>query len=159
MPTGAHLAAFAVTAAVLIAIPGPSVLFTVGRALSVGRRAALLNVLGNASGVFAQVIAVALGLGAVVASSATVYAAIKLVGAGYIVFLDPDRGAVPLQIAVLGLIFTAIALVLDSTWALTASAARTWFARSPRRLARINAGGGGLIIGLGIHVALSGRPD
>ena len=58
-----------------------------------------------------------------------------------------------------GVIFVAISLVLDSIWALGASAARTWFAGSPRRLARINAGGGGLIIGLGVHVALSGRPD
>ena len=48
LPT-THLLAFALTAFVLIVIPGPSVLFTIGRALTVGRRGALLRVCGNAS--------------------------------------------------------------------------------------------------------------
>ena len=64
-----HLVAFALTTLVLVLIPGPSVLFTVGRALSVGRRAALLTVVGNSAGLYVQVIAVALGLGALVALS------------------------------------------------------------------------------------------
>jgi threonine/homoserine/homoserine lactone efflux protein len=68
-------------------VPGPSLLFTIGRALTVGRREALLSVVGNALGVTAQVAFVALGLGAVVAASATAYTAIKLLGAAYVVWL------------------------------------------------------------------------
>ncbi|MBF6427598.1 hypothetical protein [Nocardia cyriacigeorgica] len=45
------LIAFAGLAFVLVVVPGPSVLFTIGRAITVGRRAALLTVAGNAAGV------------------------------------------------------------------------------------------------------------
>ena len=45
---------------------GPSVLFVIGRAVSVGRRAAVVTVWGNAVGVFLQVLAVAAGIGAIV---------------------------------------------------------------------------------------------
>jgi threonine/homoserine/homoserine lactone efflux protein len=72
---------------VLIAIPGPSVLFTVSRALTVGRRAALLTVIGNELGLCVQVVAVAFGVGAVVERSAQVITVVKLVGAVYVVFL------------------------------------------------------------------------
>ena len=52
MPPTSDLLVFAVTALVLIVVPGPSVLFTVGRAMTLGRRGALLPVLGNAGGVY-----------------------------------------------------------------------------------------------------------
>lgn len=78
---------FAATAFVLIAVPGPSVLFVVSRALALGRRAALATVVGNAFGVYLQVIAVALGIGTVVERSATAFTAVKLLGAAYLVFL------------------------------------------------------------------------
>ena len=68
-------------------IPGPSVLFTVGRALTVGRREALLTVAGNAMGAYLQIVAVALGAGAVVQASVVAFEVIKLVGAAYLVFL------------------------------------------------------------------------
>ncbi len=87
MPTTSQTLAFALTTTILIVIPGPSVLFTVGRALTVGRRGALLTVLGNAVGCFAQVVAVAVGLSALIETSAHVYTAIKLMGAGYLIFL------------------------------------------------------------------------
>ncbi len=69
MPPTSHLLALAVTAFVLIVVPGPSVLFTVGRALAVGGRGALLTVVGNTGGLYVQVIAVALGVGASVEAS------------------------------------------------------------------------------------------
>jgi threonine/homoserine/homoserine lactone efflux protein len=47
MPPIDRLVAFALTAAVVIVVPGPSVLFIVGRALSAGRRTALLSVAGG----------------------------------------------------------------------------------------------------------------
>jgi threonine/homoserine/homoserine lactone efflux protein len=79
--------AFFVTAFVLIVIPGPSVLFTVGRALTIGRRGAFLTVVGNSTGLFGQVILVAVGLGAIVERSAVAYTVLKFAGALYLVYL------------------------------------------------------------------------
>ena len=64
MVPASHLLEFAALAAVLVAIPGPSVLFTISRALTVGRRAALYTVAGNEVGLCVQVAAVAFGAGA-----------------------------------------------------------------------------------------------
>ncbi|MDT7579020.1 MAG: hypothetical protein QOK35_284, partial [Pseudonocardiales bacterium] len=72
---------------VLVVIPGPSVLFIVGRALAHGRRAALTSVAGNTTGVLLIVVAVALGVGAVAAASAAVFGVLKMVGAAYLVYL------------------------------------------------------------------------
>jgi threonine/homoserine/homoserine lactone efflux protein len=82
-----HVLAFAALAAVLIAIPGPSVLFTVSRALTVGRRTALFTVAGNEIGLFMQTLAVAFGVGALVQRFAEIFAVIKWAGAVYLVFL------------------------------------------------------------------------
>ncbi len=81
------LLAFALAAFVLIIIPGPSVLFVVSRGVSLGRRAALLTVVGNEAGLAVHVVAVALGLGAVVERSAVVFTVLKLAGAAYLVYL------------------------------------------------------------------------
>ncbi len=82
-----HVLAFAAMVTVLIAIPGPSVLFTISRALTVGRRAALLTVAGNELGLCVQVVAVAFGVGAVVERSADIITAVKLAGAVYLAYL------------------------------------------------------------------------
>ena len=82
-----HILAFTAVAMVLIAVPGPSVLFTVSRALTVGRRSALFTVIGNEIGEFAQVAAVAFGVGALVERSAEIFAIVKWAGAAYLVFL------------------------------------------------------------------------
>lgn len=87
MVSPAHFAAFAALVFLMVVVPGPSVLFTISRALTVGRRDALLTVLGNAAGVYLQVVAVAFGLGVLVQGSATVFTIIKLAGAGYLVYL------------------------------------------------------------------------
>lgn len=87
MPSTDHVLAFALTSLVLIAIPGPSVLFTVGRALTVGRRGALRSVLGNATGCYLQLAAVALGVGTLVERSSEIYLAVKYVGAAYLLYL------------------------------------------------------------------------
>jgi threonine/homoserine/homoserine lactone efflux protein len=81
------LAAFAAASFVLIVIPGPSVLFVISRGVVLGRRAALATVVGNCAGVYVQVAAVALGVGAIVERSAVVYDTIKLAGAAYLVWL------------------------------------------------------------------------
>jgi threonine/homoserine/homoserine lactone efflux protein len=87
VPPFDSLLAFAVAAFVLIIVPGPSVLFVVSRGVALGRRAALLSVLGNEAGLGVHVIAVSLGLGAVVERSATVFTVLKLAGAAYLVYL------------------------------------------------------------------------
>jgi threonine/homoserine/homoserine lactone efflux protein len=87
MPSWEVLAAFAVASVIIIAIPGPSVLFVIGRSLSSGRRAGLLSVVGNELGALPLVAAVALGVGTVVAQSILLFTAIKLAGAAYLVYL------------------------------------------------------------------------
>jgi threonine/homoserine/homoserine lactone efflux protein len=87
VPTTSQLLAFALASILFIQVPGPSLLFTIGRALTVGRRAALLSVLGNALGLIAQIVAVALGLGAIVAASAAAYTVLKIIGACWVVWL------------------------------------------------------------------------
>ncbi|HEV2796424.1 MAG TPA: LysE family translocator [Nocardioides sp.] len=87
MPSSSQWIAFLAASIIFIQVPGPSLLFTIGRALTVGRREALLSVVGNAIGLTAQVALVAVGLGAVVAASATAYTAIKVLGAAYVVWL------------------------------------------------------------------------
>jgi len=82
-----RLLTFSAAAFALIVIPGPSVLFVVGRGMALGRRAALATVLGNAAGQYVQIVLVALGAGAVVERSVAVYTAFKLVGAAYLVVL------------------------------------------------------------------------
>ncbi|MGW0390883.1 LysE family translocator [Streptomyces sp. NPDC003042] len=87
MVTTDRLLAFAAMSFLLIVIPGPSVLFVIGRALAHGRRAALTTVVGNTLGAYVLVVAVALGVGAVVERSVLVFTALKLVGAAYLVYL------------------------------------------------------------------------
>ncbi|GAA3693583.1 LysE family translocator [Terrabacter ginsenosidimutans] len=87
MPSSSQWVAFLVASILFIQVPGPSLLFTIGRALTVGRREALLSVVGNAIGVTAQALLVAVGLGAVVAASVTAYTVIKVAGAAYVIWL------------------------------------------------------------------------
>lgn len=79
--------AFTAIALVVIAVPGPSVLFIVGRAVAVGRRAALITVLGNTLGEMLQVLVVALGIGELLQRSALIFTVVKLLGAAYLCYL------------------------------------------------------------------------
>jgi threonine/homoserine/homoserine lactone efflux protein len=218
-----NLLGFALASIALIALPGPSVLFVIGRTLTLGRTGGLLSVLGNSLGALPALLLVSLGVGTIVAQSATLFTVIKVAGAGYLVYLGiqairhrkdagapataestpagntpaeapPKRfakltrpfphpttrilgeaflvgltnpktivffvavlpqlveysaGAIPLQLAELGLIFFVLALLMDSVWALVAGTARDWFARSPKRVERLGAAGGVMMIGLG----------
>ncbi|TDD55044.1 LysE family translocator [Kribbella antibiotica] len=87
MPSAHHLVAFAVTALVMIIVPGPSVLFIVGRALAVGRREAVLTLLGNTLGASVMLVLIALGLGTLIAASAMALTVVKLAGATYLIYL------------------------------------------------------------------------
>jgi threonine/homoserine/homoserine lactone efflux protein len=86
VPSG-RLLAFAVVALIIIVIPGPSVLFVVGRALAHGRRVAFASVLGNETGSLVLVVLVAAGVGPLVERSELIFTVLKLAGAAYLVFL------------------------------------------------------------------------
>jgi threonine/homoserine/homoserine lactone efflux protein len=78
---------FAAVAFVIIVIPGPSVLFVVGRTLAHGRRTALASVVGNELGEFVLVAVAALGVGSIIQRSAVLFTVMKLAGAAYLVYL------------------------------------------------------------------------
>lgn len=195
------LAAFFVAAVIMIAIPGPNVLFTIGRSIALGRWGGFLSILGTAVGSVVIVVAVAFGVGTLIAQSVVLFTIVKVLGALYLAYLgvqairhrrlaaeamtrparrstslrqlvegfvvgvtnpktiaffvavlpqfvDLHAGAVPLQLVVLGVIVVGIGIVCDTVWVLVASAARAWFARSPRRIEAMSATGGGLMVGL-----------
>ena len=210
LPT-AHLWEFLLTVYVVILIPGPSVLFVVSRGLALGRRAALVTVAGNTAGLTLQLLLVAIGLGAVIATSDAVFVALKLVGAAYLIylgftkirdrkalagllgvgaleprtlrrtvregffvgatnpkgliiftailppFIERSAGHATLQLLTLGAICVAIAIISDGVWAIFSGSARHWLGRSPKRLERLSATGGAMLIGLGVGLAVTGR--
>lgn len=212
MVSAGQLLGFSLTCLIVIAMPGPSVLFVVGRALAHGRRTALASVAGNVAGIQVVAVSVALGMGTLVQQSAVVFTLVKVAGAGYLTWLgiqairhrhlltdvlgsvpaprgdrraasegffvgianpkayvlfaavlpqfaNRSAGHVPLQLIILSLVSLPIGLVCDSAWGLAASAVRSWFAHSPRRLALVGGLGGLAMIGLGVTLALTGRRD
>jgi threonine/homoserine/homoserine lactone efflux protein len=88
--TNTAVLGFAMVSLAVIVVPGPSVLFAVSRAIAAGRRTALLTVLGNASGVFVQILFIAVGLGVVVTGSDLAHTLLKTAGATYLVWLGID---------------------------------------------------------------------
>ncbi|WP_274918390.1 LysE family translocator [Streptomyces sp. WZ-12] len=103
MVSADRLLAFAGMSLLLIVIPGPSVLFVIGRALAHGRRAALTTVVGNTLGCYVLILAVAFGLGSLVERSLLLFTALKLAGAAYLVHLGVkawrQRGALQAEFA------------------------------------------------------------
>jgi threonine/homoserine/homoserine lactone efflux protein len=96
MPSPEVLAAFAIASLALLVVPGPSVLYIVTRSMDQGRAAGLISVLGIHTGSIVHVAAAALGLSAILASSALTYGVVKYVGAAYLIWLGirtlRDRG-------------------------------------------------------------------
>lgn len=80
-------AAFAAASAVLLIIPGPTILLVVSYALGQGWRTALPMAVGVALGDFTAMTLSMLGIGALLAASATVFTALKWVGAAYLIYL------------------------------------------------------------------------
>src|SRR3990170_1485574 len=193
---------FALVSVPLILMPGPAVLFVIGRSLSLGRVGGVLSVVGTSLGSFAVAVAIAFGVGSLLERSIVLFTIVKVLGAAYLVYLgvqairhrkrsaesttaavgrrskrrillegfvvgvtnpktivfliavlpqfvDYSAGGVPFQMVVLGAIFVSLAMLSDSVWALAAGSARHWFARSPRRVERLGAAGGGVMGGVG----------
>ena len=191
---------------VIIAIPGPSVMFAISRALVLGRRGAIITVVGNGIGVFVQAVAVSVGLGILIESNEVLMTVIRLAGAGFLIYLginslrhrrdgidspetanktpsrnllresiivgmsnpktivffsaifpqfvDAARGPIVLQMLILSVVFVVFGISGDAIYALSAGAARDWFAQSPQRIVTIRVIGGTLILGLGVATAL-----
>ena len=119
MPTPTTLAVFAFAALALIAIPGPNMAYIAVRSLAEGRRAGLASALGVQAGTLVHIAAAAVGLSALVASSATTFTALKYAGAAYLIFLglrmllrgEPDHDTVAAVPAALSRVFAEGVLV------------------------------------------------
>jgi threonine/homoserine/homoserine lactone efflux protein len=87
MPSPEVFAAFAAASLALLIVPGPSVLYIVTRSMDQGRAAGLVSVLGIHTGSIVHVAAAALGLSAILASSALSFGVVKYAGAVYLIWL------------------------------------------------------------------------
>jgi threonine/homoserine/homoserine lactone efflux protein len=197
VPSLTTLLLFAAPTLLLLAVPGPSVLYVVARTVEQGRTAGLVSVLGLEGGALVHVAAAAAGLSALVASSPAALTALRYAGAAYLIwlglralrrgrdeaaadrpgrasyarlfrdgvlvdvlnpktslfflaflpgFVDAGHGSVALQVAVLGLVFVALAALTDGAYALVAArVSRGGRQRSPRSLARTSAGAYGVL--------------
>jgi len=208
IPNGASIGVFVAAATVLLLTPGPAVLYIIARSVEQGRIAGLVSACGITTGTLVHVLASALGLSALLASSAVAFAVVKYAGAAYLIymgmrrilsradapaaqpklprrslgrlyrdgflvnlfnpktalfllaflpqFVDPSRGAVAVQIAFLGLLFTLMGLTSDGLYALVAGTAGRWIKRQGRYLRWEPYLTGGVFIGLGVTAALIG---
>ena len=212
MPDTSTLAVFAGAALALIVIPGPAVLYILAQSVEHGRRAGVASALGVGAGGFVHIAAAAIGLSALIVSSALAFSIVKYVGAAYLIFLgirrllqrgdggvegapvaprdadlgvifrrgvvvnvlnpktalfflallpqfvEPGRGAVALQMAVLGTLFVVLALLSDCLYALTAGSLATRLRRRssrPRDAERYASAA--VYVGLGTATALAQR--
>jgi threonine/homoserine/homoserine lactone efflux protein len=206
MPTLSALELFGLAAFALIVIPGPAVLYIVSQSVGHGRAGGLAAVLGIETGAFVHVAGAALGVSAILASSATAFSALKLAGGAYLVvlgirrlrerdsasqpgttrtrplssifrqgvivnalnpktalfflaflpqFVDPHRGHVALQAAVLGLVWVAVATACDSVWALGSGSLVGLLRTSARARNVERMTSGGILLGLGVLATLA----
>ncbi len=207
IPSHSSLLLFLAGALALLVIPGPAVFYVISRTVGQGRAAGLVSAMGIAVGTLFHVSAAALGLSALLVSSARAFRVVQLLGAVYLVFLgirtllqrtedveavpqpahslsrifgqgilvnilnpktalfflaflpqfvDPARGRIPVQILFLGVLFAAMGLCSDSSWALLASRLTARLRSSLRwRRAQKNISGSALIA-LGLATAFSG---
>jgi len=207
MPSANALALFCIASIALAVVPGPAVTYIVTQSIDKGRRAGIVSALGVASGGLVHVAAATAGLSALIASSATAFTTVKLVGALYLVvvgvrrilakdeetteieplpaphrqiyvqglvvnvfnpktalfflaflpqFVDQHHAIAP-QVAVLGVVFVALALLSDLSYALLADllAGRLRRTGAGARLRRYVSGG--IFIALGVTAAAARR--
>ena len=208
MPGSSSLLGFIAAALVLLVIPGPGVLYIIARSLSQGHRAGLVSVLGLSVGALVHVAAATAGLSAILLTSAMAFGVVKMLGAGYLIYLgirtllarpspdvrhaaatrslrrlftdgvvvsvlnpkiavfflaflpqfvEPSRGPVERQVLMLGLLYVAMAIVTDGTYALLAGSLRHWVGERAMQGPMPRYASGALYIGLGVSTALTGR--
>ena len=201
-----NIVTFIAFALVIIAIPGPSVMFAISRALVLGKRGAVLTVVGNGIGVFGQALAVSIGLGVLIQSNDVLMHVIRLAGAAFLMYLGitairhrrdgldlsapatvptsshilresivvglsnpktivffsaafpqfvvSDGSPIVWQMIELSVIFVVFGISGDAIYALSAGAARDWFAQSPSRVVTMRTIGGIAMTTLGLITAI-----
>jgi threonine/homoserine/homoserine lactone efflux protein len=98
MPETHTLLVFGAASLAFVIVPGPSVIYIVSRSLAEGRTAGIVSACGIQAGGLLHVLAAAVGLSALLASSAAAFTVVKYAGAAYLVYigvrriLDPDTG-------------------------------------------------------------------
>jgi len=113
MPNPTLWGLFSVASVILLLTPGPAVLYIIARSAGQGRAAGLVSVLGIHLGTIVHVAAAAVGLSALIVSSALAFAAIKYTGAAYLVWIGlrtllggvPDAGLPDAPLEPLGRVF------------------------------------------------------
>lgn len=210
MPDATTYGLFVAASLALTLVPGPAVLYIVARSIEGGRPAGLVSVLGIGIGGLVHVLFAALGLSAVLVSSAAAFAVVKWLGVGYLIYLgiarllagdegtsavgvereplgrvfsqgvivnvlnpktalfflaflpqfvDPSRGGVTAQVALLGTTFVGLALCTDGLYALLSGTAADTLRRrneSPRFRRAVRHASGGVYLILGAATAVSG---
>jgi threonine/homoserine/homoserine lactone efflux protein len=91
IPDHTSFVIFVTAALVLLAIPGPAVMYVVGRSIGLGRSAGLISALGIGVGTCVHVAAAAVGLSALLMSSAAALGAVKYLGAAYLIYLGVQK--------------------------------------------------------------------
>jgi threonine/homoserine/homoserine lactone efflux protein len=91
MPSASSFALFCLASIALAVVPGPAVTYIVTQSVDKGRRAGLASALGVASGGLVHVAAATVGLSALIASSATAFTTVKLIGAAYLIAVGLRR--------------------------------------------------------------------
>jgi threonine/homoserine/homoserine lactone efflux protein len=91
MPDSSTLALYAGAVLVLLVIPGPAVLYIVSQSVEHGRRAGVTAVAGIHVGTLVHTTAAAVGLSALLVSSATAFSVVKFAGAAYLLYLGIQR--------------------------------------------------------------------
>src|SRR5260370_19201971 len=91
IPSHSSLLLFVSAALVLLAIPGPAVLYVTSRSIGLGRSAGLVSALGIGVGTLVHMAAAAVGLSAVLMSSAAAFSAVKYLRARYLIYLDVPK--------------------------------------------------------------------
>ncbi|MGB7281396.1 MAG: LysE family translocator [Candidatus Acidiferrum sp.] len=91
LPNHSQLLFFIAAALVILAIPGPAVLYIVGRSVGQGSNAGFVSAFGIGVGTLIHTAAAAIGLSALLVSSAAAFSVVKYLGAAYLVFLGVQR--------------------------------------------------------------------
>jgi threonine/homoserine/homoserine lactone efflux protein len=91
VPSLSTYALFIATALALLAIPGPAVLYVVGRSIDQGRTAGLASVLGITTGTIVHITAATVGLSSLILASKVAFDAVRYVGAAYLILLGVRR--------------------------------------------------------------------
>jgi threonine/homoserine/homoserine lactone efflux protein len=91
IPSHSSLLLFISAALVLLAIPGPAVLYVTSRGIGLGRSAGFVSALGIGVGTLVHVAAAAVGLSALLMSSAAAFGVVKYLGAAYLIYLGVQK--------------------------------------------------------------------